>query len=190
MIELADELFAAPADAWQRVPITDNHHKWWLQWRRFGDNGGFFIMFISPRKRRYSYCVERDGRVTDADIALANGVTIASYWVGRGDKLDKLDTVLRHTPRHILDRLFVLLDTIKDRFDGMCEIHDLFIKYAPTGADLLDYIKLNDEYIVLYRDDANACTKYIIHHLTDSGLYYGHYYDNGWNAYREFHKIK
>ena len=66
----------------------------------------------------------------------------------------------------------------------------LFTKYAPTDAELLDFIKRNDEYIVLYRDDANACTPYIIHHLNDSGLYYGHYYDDGWVAYREFHKMK
>ena len=66
----------------------------------------------------------------------------------------------------------------------------LFTKYAPKDADLLDFIKRNDEYIVLYRDDENDCTPYIIHYLNDSGLYYGRYYDNGWVAYREFHKMK
>ena len=66
----------------------------------------------------------------------------------------------------------------------------LFTKYAPTGADLLDFIKRNDEYIVLYRDDRNVCTPYIIHHLNDSGLYNGRYYDNGWVAWREFHIMK
>ena len=62
-------------------------------------------------------------------------------------------------------------------------------KHAPSVA-LLDFIKRNDEYIVLYRDDGNVCTPYIIHHLNDSGLYWGHYYDNSWNAWREFHSMK
>lgn len=70
------------------------------------------------------------------------------------------------------------------------ELFDLFTKYAPTGADLLDFVARNDEYIVLYRDDNNICTPYIIQLLTDSGLYYGHYYDNGWVAWREFHAMK
>ena len=190
MIELKDELFAAPIGEWKRVPFAENHHKWLLQWQKPGDDGEFFFMFISPNKRRYSFYIMQDGRVTDADVARADGEMIASYWKGYGDKPDRLEAVLRHTPRHIQYRLFVLLDTIKERFDGLCEMHDLFTKYAPTGAELLDFIKLNDEYIVLYRDDANACTPYIMHHLNDSGLYYGHYYDNGWAAYREFHKMK
>ena len=66
----------------------------------------------------------------------------------------------------------------------------LFAKYAPKDADLLDFIKRNDEYIVLYRDDGNVCTPYIIHHLNDSGLYWGRYYDNSRNAWREFHSMK
>ena len=66
----------------------------------------------------------------------------------------------------------------------------LFTKYAPTGAALLDFIKRQDEYIVLYRDDGDVCTPYIIHHMNDSGLYYGHYYDDCWVAYREFHAMK
>ena len=75
--------------------------------------------------------------------------------------------------------------------DGLCEMDDLFVRYAPTGADLLDYIKVRqDEYIVLYRDDNNVCTPYIIHHLTDSGLCCGHYYANGWVAWRDFHALK
>ena len=66
----------------------------------------------------------------------------------------------------------------------------LFKKYAPADAALLDFIKRNDEYIVLYRDDENVCTPYIIHHLNDSGLYWGRYYDNGWAARLEFNKMK
>ena len=190
MIELRDELLSMSVDKWYRVPFTENHHKWLLLWYRFGDDGEFFFSFVSPRKRRYSFYIE-GGRVTGAEIVVANGeMTVASYCESWGDKLDRLEAVLRLTPKHVIDRLFMLLDAIKERFDGLCEMHDLFTKYAPTGADLLDFIKWNDEYIVLYRDDANACTPYIIHHLNDSGLYYGHYYDDGWVAYREFHKMK
>lgn len=64
-------------------------------------------------------------------------------------------------------------------------LESLFTKYAPTDAVLLDFIKRQDEYIVLYRDDGNVCTPYIIHHLNDSGLYYGHYYNDSWNAWWE-----
>ena len=191
MIELKDELFAAPIDdlEWYRVPFTENHHKWLLLWCRSGDRE-FCFSFVSPKKRRYSFYTE-GGRVTGADIAGAdNSARIASYWEVWGDKPERMDAVLRLTPKHVIDRLFVLLDAIKERFDELCEMHDLFTKYAPADADLLDFIKWNDEYIVLYRDDGNVCTPYIIHHLNDSGLYYGHYYDNGWNAYREFHAMK
>ena len=82
-----------------------------------------------------------------------------------------------------------IIELIDEKFHELNTMHDLFKKYAPTGA-LLDFIKRNDEYIVLYRDDGNVCTPYIIHHLNDSGLYYGHYYDDGWVAYREFHAMK
>ena len=66
----------------------------------------------------------------------------------------------------------------------------LFTKYAPTGADLLDFIKRQDEYIVLYRDDRNVCTPYIIHHLNDSGLYYGRYYGSEQLARMDFNEMK
>lgn len=116
MIEMKDELFAAPVNEWHHVPFTVNHHKWWLQWHRIGDNGNFFLSFVSPKKRRYSFWTElgeNGGRVTDADIVLANGkMTIASYWGGWGDKPERMDAVLRLTPKHILDRLSVLLDAI------------------------------------------------------------------------------
>ena len=82
---------------------------------KFGDNGNFFLCFESPKKRRYSYYTERGengGRVTDADVACANGETIASYWESWGDKPEKMDAVIRLTPKHILDKLFVLLDAI------------------------------------------------------------------------------
>mgnify|MGYP003622898153 CR=1 FL=1 len=66
----------------------------------------------------------------------------------------------------------------------------LFEKYAPTGAALLDFAKRQDEFLVLYRDDANVCTPYIIHHLNSNGLYYGRYYDNGWIARSEFNVLR
>ena len=48
MIELKDELSAAPVNAWQHVPIMVNRHKWWLHWYRIGDNGnfGFVLRFM------------------------------------------------------------------------------------------------------------------------------------------------
>ena len=115
MTELRDELYAAPEDEWQHVPITVNHHKWWLRWYRFGDNGEFFFAFVSPEGRMYSFyagSTEGGGRLTDADVMLANGDMIASYYEAWGDSRDRLDAVLRLTPRHILDRLHMLLDAI------------------------------------------------------------------------------
>ena len=115
MIELKNELFAAHMHEWKHVPFTVNHHKWWLKMYRFGDDGEFFLCFESPKKRRYSFRTERGengGRVTDADVSLANGETIASYWEDFGHKPERMDAVLRLTPKHIIDRLFVLLDAI------------------------------------------------------------------------------
>ena len=114
MTRLKDELLAAPINDLQHVPIEENHHKWWLHWYRTG-NGNFGFSFVSPAQRRYFFFVMRAGRgerVIDADVSLANGKTIASYWGSWGDKPDKMDAVLRLTPKHILDRLFVLLDAI------------------------------------------------------------------------------
>ena len=111
MIELKDELYAAPEDEQRNVPFTANHHKWWLRWYRFGDGGEFCFVFESPKTRRYSFWTGR-GRVTDADVVLANGETIASYYEAWGDKPERMDAVLRLTPKHILDRLFMLLDAI------------------------------------------------------------------------------
>ena len=112
MNELKDELFAAAVGKWNRVPFAENHHKWLLQWQKPGDDEEFFFMFISPKKRRYSFYIVQGGRVTDADVARADGEMIASYWEGWGDKPERMDAVLRLTPKHILDRLFTLLDAI------------------------------------------------------------------------------
>ena len=116
MIEIKDELFAAPADAWNRVSFAVNHHKWLLLWCRFGDNGNFFFRFKSARGRLYSFWTargENGGRVTEADVARANGETIADYCESWGDSPERMDAVLSLTPKHILDRLFVLLDAIR-----------------------------------------------------------------------------
>lgn len=115
MLEMKAELFAAPTYEWRHVPIMVNRHKWWLHWYRTEDEGNFEFIFVSPQGRRYTYCTERGkngGRVSDADIALANGETIARYWESCGDKPERLDTVIRLTPKHVIDRLFVLLDAI------------------------------------------------------------------------------
>lgn len=114
MLEMKAELFAAPIYEWRHVPIMVNRHKWWLHWYRIGDDK-FCFTFVSPQGRKYSFFADRGehgGRVSDADIALANGETIARYWESWGDKPERLDAVIRLTPKHILDRLFVLLDAI------------------------------------------------------------------------------
>ena len=115
MNELKEELNAAPIYEWRHMPITENHHKWLLHWYRVGDDGEFCFSFVSPKKRRYSFYTERGesgGRVTDADVACANGVMIASYWESWGDSPKRMDAILRLTPKHILNRLFTLLDAI------------------------------------------------------------------------------
>ena len=66
----------------------------------------------------------------------------------------------------------------------------LFTQYAPTGAVLLDFVKRQDEYIVLYRHDANVCTPYIIHHLNSNGLYYGRYYADDKLARMDFSEMR
>ena len=119
MTELRDELFAVPVSVWQIVPITANHHKWWLRWYRFDKDGRFFFEFISPRGRRYCFFVERGtgtGTVTYADVEIAHGETIASYWDVWGDKPERLDAVVKITPKHILRKLSMLLDAIKEDY--------------------------------------------------------------------------
>ena len=117
MIELRDELFAMPMHDWRFVPITASRHKWWLKIYRFGDEGNFYFCFESPARRRYSFRVGLDKtgrwRLTDADIARANGETVASYWARWCDTADRLDAVMRLTPKHILDKLYMLLDAIE-----------------------------------------------------------------------------
>ena len=117
MTELKAELFAMPMHAWRFVPITVSHHKWWLKMYKLGEDGNYWFCFESPTRRRYSFRVRRereDGRVrvTDADVTTARGETIACCWEGWCYKPDRLDAVIRLTPKHILDRLFVLLDAI------------------------------------------------------------------------------
>ena len=73
--------------------------------------------------------------------------------------------------------------------EELIAVHDLLKMHAPD-AILLDLIKRDDEYIVLYRDDNNPCTPYIIHHLTDSGLYLGSYYASGYDAWVDFDKMR
>ena len=115
MIELRDELFAAPKYTWRRVPLTINRHKWWLRWYR-GDDGEFFFTFVSPQKRCYSFFAERwpggRGRVTDASVTIAHGDTIASYRDVCGNSPERMDAVIRLTPTHILRKLSMLLDAI------------------------------------------------------------------------------
>lgn len=115
MIELKNELLAAPIDEWQRVPITENKHKWSLLWCRFGDDGGFCFSFVSPKGRMYSFYTEGEnsGRVTSAEVVVASGdMNVASYYESWDDKPERKDAVLRLTPKHIIDRLSVLLDAI------------------------------------------------------------------------------
>ena len=117
MIEIKDELYAMPMYEWRFVPVEQNHHKWWLEMYRIGDDGKFYFCFESPKKRRYSFWAAREKnghvRVTDADVVLASGkMTIASYWEDCGHTLDRLEAVIRLTPKHILDRLHMLLDAI------------------------------------------------------------------------------
>ena len=115
MTELTDELYAAPEYEWMHVPFSANRHKWRLRWYR-GDDGEFFFAFISPRGRRYSFFAERwtnGGRVTDASVLDAHGYTIASYREVWGDKTERLTAIIRLTPKHIIDRLSMLLDAIR-----------------------------------------------------------------------------
>lgn len=115
MIELRDELFAMPMHEWTFVPITANHHKWWLKMYWFGDRGSYYFCFVSPRGRSYAFWAGlKHGRgiVTDAEVSLADGETIASYREGWCDTPERMDAILRLAPKHIIDRLLMLLDAI------------------------------------------------------------------------------
>lgn len=114
MNELKDELNAALLEDWHTTPIMENHHKWLLEWYKSSGDGAFVFVFVSPRRRRYAYYID-GGKVIGADIAGPdNGARIAWYWADWGDKLDRLDAIVRRTPRHIINRLCVLLDAIGD----------------------------------------------------------------------------
>ena len=115
MIDLKDELYATPEYEWRHIPITVSRHKWRMRWYH-GDDGEFFFEFVSPRKRSYSFFVERwtkgRARVTDASVTSANGKTITSYRYVWGNDPHGMDAVIRLTPKHIIDRLHTLLDAI------------------------------------------------------------------------------
>ena len=116
MIELRDELYAMPMRELRHVPYTANRHKWWLKLYRFDDEGNFAFCFESPKKRRYFFSASRGengGRVTEAEVVLANGEEVANYYERWGDKPERLDAVIRLTPKHILSRLYMLLDAIR-----------------------------------------------------------------------------
>ena len=112
MIALKDELYAMPMHEWRHVPYTVSRHKWWIKMYRFGDEDYEFC-FESPQKRRYFFHTSHDGCVDGAEVALANGDTIADYREIWGDSPARLDAVLRLTPKHVLNRLFLLLDAIR-----------------------------------------------------------------------------
>ena len=112
MNELKEELNAALIYDWNVISFTQNRHKWQLQWYKAGDDGEFCFSFVSPRKRRY-YFYTNGGRVIGTDIVGPdNGARIVSYWESWGDKPERMDAVIRLTPKHVLRRLFVLLDAI------------------------------------------------------------------------------
>lgn len=73
--------------------------------------------------------------------------------------------------------------------EELIAVHDILKREAPD-AILLDLIKRDDEYIVFYRDNTNPCTPYIIHHLNSRGLYYGHYYNNSYDACMDFGNMR
>lgn len=113
MNALKDELMAMPYREWQHVPFAVNHHKWWLTVYRWGSR--YLFVFESAQKRRYFFWVARGesyGRVTDAEVTTSCGDTIVDYRALFGDKPERLDAVLRLTPKHIIDRLLMLLSAI------------------------------------------------------------------------------
>ena len=69
--------------------------------------------------------------------------------------------------------------------EELITVHDTLKQKVPDAV-LLSIIKRQDEYIVLYRDDSNTVTPYVIHHINSSGLYFGHYYDNLYVAGEDF----
>ena len=70
--------------------------------------------------------------------------------------------------------------------ENLKNLYDLFKKYAPAGSALLDFVKRQDEFIILYQDDNRS----IIGHLNSSGLCSCHYYANYLAALIDFSAIK
>ena len=66
--------------------------------------------------------------------------------------------------------------------ENLKTLQGLFTKYAPAGAALLDFIKWDDYFIILYQDDKRN----IISRLNDGGLYSGRYYANYLAAWMDF----
>lgn len=65
------------------------------------------------------------------------------------------------------------------------KLAELLEKYL-DGMDVIAIKRYGSEYIVMYHDKRNICTPYIIHHLSDNGLYSGRYYANEDDAKEEF----
>ena len=75
------------------------------------------------------------------------------------------------------------------KLEDLIAMHDLLKQHAPDAV-LLDLIKRPKEYIVLYLDETNLCTPYVIHHLDSSGLYFGRYYPSGFEAWMDFDEMR
>lgn len=65
------------------------------------------------------------------------------------------------------------------------KLAELLDKYL-DGMDVIAVKRYGSAYIVMYHDEQNICTPYIIHHLTDSGLYSGRYFATEADAKEEF----
>lgn len=65
------------------------------------------------------------------------------------------------------------------------KLAELLEKYL-DGMDVIAVKRYGSEYIVMYHDERDVCTPYIIHHLNDSGLYSGRYFVNENDAKEEF----
>ena len=61
----------------------------------------------------------------------------------------------------------------------------LLEKYL-DGMDVIAVKRYGSDYIVMYHDERNVCTPYIVHVLDDSGLHSGRYYANEDDAKEEF----
>ena len=61
----------------------------------------------------------------------------------------------------------------------------LLEKYL-DGMDVIAVKRYGSEYIVMYHDDRNVCTPYIIHVMGDRGLHSGRYYANEADAKEDY----